>query len=117
MRLPWPPKEVNVLAENAASNLSGLVGEFVNSWRAVEDEMQNHGWNARHSPWPAFHEVLHQLKLKNAITLEQLERVSELRMMRNHVIHPTGITLSEEELRLAIEQVHALIRVLRENRS
>jgi hypothetical protein len=105
-----PAAEVEQVAEDAASRISNLMGEFVASWRTLEEHVldvaSRHGEKTK--DFKSALEVLH----KNGVLHGRRDRALRLRQLRNHVVHPTGVTVSPQQLERALSEIRDLIEVV-----
>lgn len=107
-QLKVPEAEVEQIAENAASNISELVGEFISAWKILEaaafDKSEEFGVRT-HNALSAFR-LLRERDIFDDAQLTEAHRVSRV---KNHLIHPTGVEVSESEIRQTIRDILKLI--------
>ncbi len=110
-----PVDEVQQVAENAASTVSALMGEFVAVWRDLEAALlvaaTRFGWTSRR---PMARDAMNHLRNCGVLGPRQLHRILSIRQIRNHVVHPTDVTVSEAEMRTAIVDAQWLHRFVSE---
>jgi hypothetical protein len=108
-----PVEEVQQVAENAASTLSAVMGEFVAAWRDLEGELMNaaarFGWNGRR---PMVRDAMNYLRTYGVLEPPQMHRIINIQQIRNHVVHPTDVAVSETEMRAAIDDAQLFQRHL-----
>jgi hypothetical protein len=110
-QLKVPEAEVTDIAENAAENSNSLLGDFVTAWRILERHVQ---YKAAELGTPTDSITKAAEALREAGTFDEtkfnaLRRTFEI---RNHVIHPTELTMSELDLRGAIATILLLIETI-----
>ena len=103
-----PEAEVNNIAENAAENISVTLGEFVSAWRVLEnhilEKLNEHGKSA--------HRIYDSGKLLKELGVfdEQQEyTLRNLQRIRNQIVHPAEVIVSEAEIRDATKSMLGLI--------
>lgn len=107
-QLRVPEAEVTDIAENAAENASLLLGDFITAWRILESQVQR---KAAELGKPTLSITKAAEVLRDAGTFDE-SKFNALRKtfeIRNHVIHPTALTMSEVDLRGAIATIIVLI--------
>lgn len=106
-----PVSEVDQVAENAASSTSSLMGDFVSAWRLLEGRLQKvtEKYGEKH---PMVRRSIDHLYKEGLLNAEQRDRVMRLSQMRNHIVHPTGVSVTQTELEEAVREILALIEVV-----
>ncbi|MBL8869711.1 MAG: hypothetical protein JNK90_07945 [Planctomycetaceae bacterium] len=106
-----PHTEIDQIAESAASSVSEMMGDFVSAWRLLEGRaIKNAGHIGGRST--NFRQAIDTLRKSGDLDSHQFTIASELSQLKNHLIHPTGVSVSTEELRNAIRSILALIAAL-----
>lgn len=110
-----PADEVQQVAENAASTVSAVMGDFVAAWRDLEGELlktaARFAWNGRR---PMVRDAMNHLRTCGVLEPHQMHRIINIQQIRNHVVHPTDVAVSEGEMRVAIDDAQLFERLLRE---
>jgi uncharacterized protein YutE (UPF0331/DUF86 family) len=103
-----PEAEVNNIAENAAENLSVTLGEFVSAWRVLEshilEKLNEHGKST--------HRIFESGKLLKELGVfdEQQEHTfRKMQRIRNQIVHPAEVKVSEAEIRNTTKSMLVLI--------
>lgn len=103
-----PKDEKETVAENAASNISNLYGDFITTWKLLERRMMRLAVrkNLDRRTIRKVIEAVHQIEF---ISDEQYQNLVNLYDARNRVIHATDVLISESELRDYIRSMVDLV--------
>ncbi len=110
-----PEAEVEQVAEHAASGISELMGEFVSAWRVLEGRVIRGAGKYNTEPLGlrvSFRRALDILRRNGVLEVRHCERAMLLSEVKNHLVHPTGVSLSPEELRSSLRGIRALAETL-----
>lgn len=99
-----PEAEVNNVAESAAENVSSVLGDFISVWRILEQHIDKKSAELGCKPHHTF-EAMKTLRQHGVFNREQFAELREVYNIRNHIVHPTDIILSEADIILAIQKI------------
>lgn len=99
-----PETEVNNVAESAAENVSSVLGDFISVWRILEQHIDKKSAELGHESHHTF-EAMKTLRQHGVLNREQFAELREVYNIRNHIVHPTDIVLSEADIILAIQKI------------
>jgi hypothetical protein len=108
-----PVSEVEQLAENAAGRTNEQVGEFILLWRELERQAIADPDNETKRPWE-FRKWIKLLREKVTLADDELAQAMWLNQIRNHLVHPSGLSPEVEDIAKANEFLRKLIDRLRE---
>ena len=102
-----PVSEIEQVAENAASNISSSMGNFISAWRLLEERLlkaaKRYG-----QKFPLVRNSIDLLHKNAVLNAEQHDRLRRLSVIRNRIVHPTGVSVTQNELEKAIREIRAL---------
>lgn len=105
-----PAAEIEQIAENAAGTVNSMLGEFIIVWRDLESVLcskaEQIGGLSRRGMIREAATVLVNAGLLNRV---QFDRLSRLQQIKNHIIHPTGVAVSGQEIQMAIDEIRLLV--------
>jgi len=110
-----PAEEVETIAENVATNMNALVGEFISIWRLLEELL--------FSKWRDFgnldartniREAARSLRYLGRISIQDYAELQYLVKIRNQIVHNGAATFTEGQIRNVIEQILGLMQRLSE---
>jgi hypothetical protein len=106
-----PEVEVEQVAENAASRVSGLMGEFISAWRTLEGQVFKiaEGFGEHRC---MYRRAIELLGTNRVLRSHHVMRAKRLNDLRNHIVHPTGVAVSEKDLQYAVNEIRNLIEIL-----
>lgn len=117
-----PEAEQEVVAESLASNINELYGNFIVSWKKLENALLEKSRQANllkavnRKQIFSFRSMLELLLKKRIITKEQYYAGRELNYIRNNVVHNPDIAYSEGELiyftQSIVEYLSLIMKVL-----
>jgi hypothetical protein len=110
-QLKIPQAEVEQIAENAASNVSVLVGDFIMVWRILETEILRKAAEAGVET-KSLMQACEVLVSKGVLDTADHQSLRRVQAIRNHLLHPTGVAVSEDDLQSAIRRLLHIITSL-----
>lgn len=100
------------IAESLIMNTNEAFGWFVTTYKAFEEELFKYAEDKGISGEPRRGRPLHIYRLlfvKGYISKNVFQRIDRIRMIRNHIVHESDVTLSPSELNHAVHELNEII--------
>ncbi len=117
-----PEEEREVVAESLASNINELYGEFITSWKKLENTLRQKAHQANldieknRRGWISFRQIIQLLYQRQIITKKQYSTGIKLYRVRNSLVHQQDIVYGEDEVRyfthMIFEYLHVVTQAL-----
>ncbi|HYE75190.1 MAG TPA: hypothetical protein VEF04_17745, partial [Blastocatellia bacterium] len=107
-----PQEERELVAENAASNINAIFGEFILAWRVLEGQLYRISHKKSIPRTLTNRQILELLQTQGDIDTEIYKRVLALQIFRNRIMHDPGFNIPEEEMRVKIMDILYLADIL-----
>ena len=110
-----PQADKEQVAENAASSISLVYGEFIQTWKLFEKALSNaqKDLGIASENFQSVYQMIQSLRANNVLDDEFYQASKELLNVRSQVVHNNRIDFTEQEIRNYLLQLNELIRILK----
>ncbi len=102
-------EEREIVAENTATSLNALYGQYIHTWKKLESKMYAlGGGDQRYS----ISRIIENLNKNGAIDEIEAHNIKVFSQIRNHIVHSNDYSIDENTLKMLLEELGNYQRVL-----